>query len=317
MEQDLRSVDEATLPPRHTQFQVAFGDGEEWYLEGDRPRRYVAARAQELISTISGGGDRLRMCPFCRVPMRFCGVPAADHELYMVGDSDLIGFGLESCPRCAHWRFWSGNYVCMDPPLYVAATSVAARFSPDLPEGFPDELASALRQHPHRWHTATPTGLERFVAAIFRANYGPCEARHVGGTGDGGVDVLLLTAAGVRTPIQVKRRASAAVHEPVSTIREFLGTLMLQRARNGVVVSTATAFTRPAWNAVHEGRKLGYVVELVDRGALDDLLGPLIPNRPWSDLLSHPELEVAVREVLPRIEEALRPDQLPLPIWAA
>jgi hypothetical protein len=249
--------------------------------------------------------------------MRFCGVPAADHELYMVGDSDLIGFGLETCPRCAHWSFWSGNYVCMGPPLYAAATSVAARFSQDLPENCIDELARALRQHPDRWHAVTPTGLERFIAAVFRANYSPCETRHVGGTADGGVDVLLLTASGIRMPIQVKRRASSTAHESVSTIREFLGTMLLQGARTGVVVSTATGFTGPTRKAVEEGRRLGYIVELVDRGALDDMLGPLVPNRPWAELFSHPELEVVVGEVVPRIEEALRPDQLALPVWAA
>lgn len=249
--------------------------------------------------------------------MRFCGVPAADHELYMVGDSDLIGFGLEVCPWCAHWSFWSGNYVCMDPPLYVAATSVAARFSPDLPEGCLDELARALRQHPNRWHAVTPTALERFVAAVFRANYGPCEVRHVGGSGDGGVDVLLLTGSSLRVPIQVKRRGSSTAHEPVSTIREFLGAMLLQGARIGIVVSTATGFTQPARDAVEESRRWGYIIQLVDRGALDDMLGPLVPNRPWAELLAHPELEVAVREVLPRIEEALQPDQLLFQVWAA
>lgn len=106
--------------------------------------------------------------------------------------------------------------MCMDPPLYLAASSVAARFSTDLPDGCASELARALRQRPDRWHTVTPSGLERFVAEILRANYSPCEVEHVGGTGDGGVDVVFITGRGIRIPIQVKRRAVSTKHDTKS-----------------------------------------------------------------------------------------------------
>ncbi len=297
---------------RNSEFQLAFGNREMWHLEGDRSRRYISAEAQALFYSMSRADSHLRMCPFCRTPAQVCGIPEADHELYCLGESDLIGFGLELCPRCAWWRFWSGNYQCMDEPLYAVAASVAARFHQDLPDGYASELARALRQRPHLWHHATPTRLEKFVAEIFRANCSPCEVRHVGGTGDGGVDVLLISALGTRIPIQVKRRAGLTKREPISTIREFLGALLLRDARIGVVVSTATGFTAPALNAVAAARDRGFLIELADRSVLDDLLGPLIPHRPWRRLFEHPELKVAVPLLDPIVEASFLPGQLRL-----
>lgn len=303
-------VEHAVVRPRNSAYQIAFGNREVWHLDGDRPRRYVAVQAMELFLAMTRTATEQRHCPFCRLPMQVCGTPEADHELYCVGDSDLIGFGLEVCPRCACWRFWSANYQCMDEPLYVVAASVAAQFNPELPDGCAAELAQALRQSPHRWHETTPTGLERFVANIFRANYGPCEVMHMGGTGDGGIDVLFIRGDGIRVPIQVKRRASPLKHESVSTIRELLGTMTIEGVRTGIVVSTATGFTAPAVDAAAAARKQGYVVELVNRSILDEMVGPLVPHRPWQNLFERPELEVAVPLLQPLVEEGLCPGQI-------
>lgn len=297
---------------RHSEFDIAFDSGDGWHLRGDRPRRLVSANARALLRTMAGREAQPGKCPFCRTAMADCGIPAVDPESYMEGDGDLIGFGLQMCWRCAYWRFWSANYVCMDPSLYAVATSVAGRFSPDLPEGCSVELARALRQCPRRWHAVTPPALERFVADVYRANHALCEVQHVGKTADGGVDVVLITGGGSRTLIQVKRRALDTKHEPVSTIRELLGTLVLENGKTGIVVSTATAFTKPAVQAAADARRWGYVVELVDRGTLDRMVGPLVPRRPWGELFGLPELGVVSGLIQPLVEESFQPDQLAL-----
>lgn len=300
------------VPSRHSEFHIALNEGEGWYVPGSRPRRRIALRARALLSTMRARGPLSSRCPFCHVEMRGCDVPESDPETYDEGKGELIGFGLQVCPRCAHWRFWSANHVCMDPPRYVAATSVAGRFSPELPDGCAVEIARALRQHPDRWCMATPNGLERFVSEVFRANYAPCEVRHVGGTADGGVDVVLVLGSGLRTLIQVKRRASCLKREPVSTVRELLGSMVLCDGRMGMVVSTAAGFTRPSWEAVGEARQRGFLIELIDRGALDEMLGPLLPRRPWRELFARPDLVPAIREIHPLVEAVLQPDQLTL-----
>ncbi len=310
MLEDLRSDASTSPAPRHWAFHLAVNDGDGWYLPGEQPRRSVAPRARSLLRSMRYQPDRLRFCPFCHTQMRGCNIPHVDHEVYQVGDSDVIGFGLYSCPRCAHWKFWSANYVCMDPPRYVVAKSVAAQFSSDLPDGCATELARGLRQHAARWHSVSHKGLERFVADIFRANYWPCEVLHVGGVADGGIDVMLINTGSAPILIQVKRRASSKFHEPVRTIRELIGTVVREDSKVGVVVSTATGFTRPSWREVEAFRKRGFVVELVDRSMLDLMLGPLLPRRPWSHLFRRPELDAIRDEVCRLVEGKLQPDQL-------
>jgi hypothetical protein len=109
--------------------------------------------------------------------------------------------------------------------------------------------------------------MEQLVAAAFRETM-PCEVRHLGGPGDNGVDVLMITAEKAYA-IQVKRRADPQKTEPVSSIREFLGAMILEGHRNGIFVSTAAQFSRAAELAAKRAPLTGTVDFLELKNARD------------------------------------------------
>jgi hypothetical protein len=123
--------------------------------------------------------------------------------------------------------------------------------------------------------------MELLVAEIYRSNFAHAEVVHVGRTGDGGADVVFVDGQSERWLIQVKRRERAKSAEGVETLRNLLGTSILQDSRFGVVVSTADHFTHQARIAARQAHERGFIVELVDRHCLNRLLDPLMPADTW------------------------------------
>jgi len=170
----------------------------------------------------------------------------------------------------------------------TAALSKVREFSPELPPACNVELARALRRDRSLWHTVDPTRFETFVAAVFRANHRQAEVRHVGRSGDGGVDVVYIDDNERQSLIQVKRRARATAVERVGTIRNLPGAMLLKKSKYGIVVSTADHFAYQSHRAVAEALGLGYTVNLLDRGLLDRMLQPLVLRRkPWRQIITH------------------------------
>ena len=130
-----------------------------------------------------------------------------------------------------------------------------------------------------------PRNLEKLVADIFRANYENAQALHVGRPDDGGVDVIFIDTENRQWLIQVKRRESPGHAEPVETIRNLLGAMVLSKSSLGIVVSTADHFTYRAYEAVGRARECGMRINLIDRKKLDRMLDPILPDRPWLSVL--------------------------------
>ncbi|MBD2580163.1 restriction endonuclease [Oscillatoria sp. FACHB-1406] len=127
-----------------------------------------------------------------------------------------------------------------------------------------------------------PYRLETLVADIFKANHSHAEVIHVGKPHDGGVDVFFVDADQKQWLIQVKRREKANSTEPVETIRNLLGTMLLEGACHGIVVSTADRFSYQAYQAVNRAEEVGMTVKLIDRGILNRMLEAVLPNVfPW------------------------------------
>lgn len=201
---------------------------------------------------------------------------------------------------------------CMDAPISGMAWSVAARFEAHLPEGCSNELAQALRRDRRVWQSVHPRRFEHFVADVFRANHTGCEVTHVGGPGDGGVDVLFVDDNKRHWLIQVKRRVYPARREPFSTIQSILGTLTLEGERHGMVVTTADAFSYHAKRASARAASRGYMVELIDRGVLDRMLGRLMPIAPWRAVYEHDVFASVAADARAVIEQTLSPEALDL-----
>ncbi|UDF14745.1 restriction endonuclease [Antiquaquibacter oligotrophicus] len=126
-----------------------------------------------------------------------------------------------------------------------------------------------------------PHVLERLVRDVLRDHL-DCDVVHVGRSGDGGIDLLIVDADRPRA-VQVKRRSRNRA-ESVSQIREFLGALLLGGHMKGIFVTTAPAFSRDSIRAADAARRLALVseIELVDGGALQEIIrASTTLSEPW------------------------------------
>ena len=202
---------------------------------------------------------------------------------------------------CHHCRFWQARIYsdpfgeCMPPPDHLAYVSKLRKFDTSLPSGCSEELASYIRQHPNVLHSLAPKHFEILVADVFQANYTNAEVIHVGRPKDGGVDVLFIDAEKEEWLIQVKRRESPKPSEKVDTIRSALGTMVVKGKHKGIVVSTAEKFSRYAIQEAITAREELYrmTVLLVDKGILNRMLDPMLPDRPWLDPIREVDQEIA------------------------
>jgi hypothetical protein len=303
----------AQMTTRPLFFDVAVNEGEGWEISGRKASRKLTRRLTSASVRALVRPKELLRCRFCRSVLRL-GIECTerDYEVPELGLPMVRGYSLRFCARCAHWRFWSVEDRCMDYPRSICAVSVQTRFASDVPPGCIPELAQCLIRYPAQWNQLNPRTLEHLVAEVFRCNFAPCEVTHVGRTADGGVDVVFVQGNECRWLIQVKGRQDPAASESVRTIRELVGTLVDKGVPRGIVVSTANAFSKPAQAAVRRYDERGFLIRLFDRGLLQQLIGPLVPSRPWETLFASPEFEHLGNQLRCQIEASLVPDQLSL-----
>jgi hypothetical protein len=218
-------------------------------------------------------------CPFCKRQLSIAEQRFIDEERY----ANYFG-ALEYCTSCHYWRshhierFFPGSPF---PHTYNSLLSKARIFDDFLPEGISTELAQYIRRNQHFWNNVNPTCLEKLVADIFRSNHDTVEVVHVGKPDDGGVDVIFVDDQKRQWLIQVKRRSSPNAAEPVDTVRNLLGTMVLSDSTYGMVISTADHFTYRAYDAAKRAEECGMIVKLLDKAKLDRMLDPILPDRPW------------------------------------
>ena len=232
--------------------------------------------------------SRTEECPYCHTSLEI-------FETFERGDDSTdraAGELLEYCKNCTFWQvhglrmegFEARSTLIVN--FYISVLSAKVReFEGDCPEGSLSEISQWLRRHPEKYQTVTPRYLERLVASVFRDIGIYTEVHHVGRPGDGGVDVLLVDTENKSWLVQVKRREYASSSEPVSTVRNILGTMVVRKARHAIVVSTADRFTHQARQEASQARESAFIVELIDRHALDLLVGQSMPTAPWIPIL--------------------------------
>lgn len=258
-----------------------------------------------LQALFKGPNDRLpfllKTCPYCFVPLML-----AEHQQNDEDYENTFTAGLEYCSNCQYWR-WHHlesrlesryNVDCYE---YTSFLSKLRNFSDKLPEGCASEIAQWVRRNPKRWHTIDPYRLEKLVADVFKATYTHAEVTHIGKPDDGGVDVLFIETDGKQWLIQVKRREKPKHAESVETIRNLLGTMLLEGSSWGIVVSTADHFTYRAYQAVNRAKERGMIVKLIDRTLLNHMLGSVLSDRPWLIPLrtAYPDFANRFAEMIP------------------
>ena len=171
------------------------------------------------------------------------------------------------CAACGWWNTEEHLPVSQEDASthYIARSidrrAILKRYNPgqsDLPIS---TLSHHLMKDDRYLHFITPRKLEELVSDVFRETMN-CEVHHLGGPNDGGVDLLLIQGE-EQVVIQVKRREAPFPAEPVSSIREFLGAMVLKGIPKGLFVSTAHRFSPAAIQASRRAA-LTPVVEYID-----------------------------------------------------
>lgn len=230
---------------------------------------------------------RARICPYCHITM----IVDDFYEQGPDGSDRSSGQLLEHCSNCTFWQlhaFRMQGYEARSTIFYnfdiAVLSSKIKEFETEYPNGSLDEVSQWLRRHPEKYNTMSPNYLETLVARVFEAAGTYVEVQHVGRPGDGGIDVLLVDSERNRWLVQVKRREDPASSEPVSTIRNVLGAMVLEGSKKSIVVSTADHFTHQARQAVDRARGKGFEIELIDRGVFNQIIGGSLPVSPWLEV---------------------------------
>lgn len=270
-------------------FDVATGGLYGWSVNGEE----VDGLTQEYLdrkSSFNSDNWTSSTCPHCHQELT-----SQNFEDVMDGNdvwhNDQM-YASVFCENCSHWEFsgMEGGNKCMDIQRAVLISSVYKKFSTDLPDGCSEELAQYLRRHPEYWNKLDPKAMEKFVADIFKANHRASEVFHVGKPFDGGVDVIYIDSNGTKWLIQVKRRENPNKSEGFETLQSLLGTLVLEGEQHGIIVSTSNSFSHYARKKQKQAKQNGYVIEMIDKGKLNRMVGLLLPSLPWHQVFSHPAL---------------------------
>ena len=123
------------------------------------------------------------------------------------------------CPTCSWWRIDMssvGHTESFGPSFHETATFEAIQKSFDLEsKSIPiPVLRDYLMKNPDSARYTNPIRFEQLVGAIYRDIY-QCDVKHVGGPGDGGIDLYAISSDSPHL-IQVKRRTKKDAIECLS-----------------------------------------------------------------------------------------------------
>lgn len=198
---------------------------------------------------------------------------------YITDDMSIAGTYLFKCSKCSWWFLEEyGEWVETHSPwhsyalLAIGVLKKWAVASKTIP-------ISALRTYigSHARSAALkvlhPTAFERLVADCLKWEYRPCEVKHVGvagGAGDGGIDLYLIRED-EEWLVQVKRRLNDDP-EPIETIRSLNGVLLREGKHKGIVVTSASRFTRNANEEARIATPGPYEVQLISGGEIIEMV---------------------------------------------
>lgn len=208
-------------------------------------------------------------------------------------ESGLDGSGqfretVSLCSKCGWWRkteIWddTNSFYTPSEEVYIYESIVQRFFEgdADLPVSL---LNEHIRKNPDRMKRLSPRSLEKLVGSVFSDFYN-CTVEHCGGPNDGGIDLVMIHR-GEPIVIQVKRR-STEKKEPVSTVREFLGAMVVADAKHGVFVTSAPSFSKSAQSIPQRIKDQGRV-ESIDLVDLDRFIAMINAtdhkfDAPWED----------------------------------
>jgi hypothetical protein len=145
-----------------------------------------------------------------------------------------------------------------------------------------------LRNHPKHLAHVNSRVFEELIADCLTSAFPTSEVIKVGGSGDRGIDIMLLNTSGEKYLVQIKRRSNIEKNESVEVVRLLNGVLFRENAAKGLVITTAKNYTRAAvqetWVKSDEG-----VWQSIDLYGYEDLVTWLNlqspePHEPWATI---------------------------------
>lgn len=185
----------------------------------------------------NGGG-----CPYC--------LGEIDNNINAAGKRGISHYyAIEHhlCIKCGWWKIkWL--YVDTDNDTYAAKHLFGEVrhydvSSLDIPVA---ALRNYLAKNPKHIAHTHPYQFEKLMYECLKVEYTDCEVVHIGGTGDGGIDIKLIRSDKNTFLVQVKRRSDLSKNEGVSVVRELNGVLFREGLSSGMVITSAKDYTSAA-----------------------------------------------------------------------
>lgn len=204
-----------------------------------------------------------------------------------------------ACPGCRWWvHIWAKAYREGDAFRTIAHEAVVHAFDYADSEQPLTALRNKIAKTQIDLRDVSPRDLELLVGSVFRDFY-EAEVKHVGGTADGGID-LLIVEGNRPIAIQVKRRKHRSTEAP-AVIRDLIGALTLEGLHRGAVVTTAERFGPQSHQNVENPllERAGYEIDLYALDALLELFQAVDPrDRPWLESAQPHHLSPKDREIV-------------------
>lgn len=234
-------------------------------------------------------GD-LASCPMCLSTLEKLNVPTSAYGRMVLemGTFPVVDFThLYTCTQC---KWWAIRESGIDAEIQYEWDAMVAGVAKKWDLSSKEVPISVLRNYFEKnnrtleFKVLDAHVFEKLIAECLKYEYQPCEVYHVGargGKGDDGVDIYLIKEE-TEWLIQVKRRLTDSP-EPVDTIRLLNGVLLRDGKYNGMVVTSASTFTRNAATEVSIKTPGSYCIKLINRGDILRMLAqiPQDKSHPW------------------------------------
>lgn len=232
-----------------------------------------------------------RGCPCCAIALR-----TFEHALptqpLKPGFVQAKWLKLEICPHCGWWHFqrdMEGKDVRSGRSYRATYWELTHAVQTEIDLKSATLPIDLLQRHlARRWEDRkyiSAQQAEDLVAALLEDHHGGRVTRLTANANaaDGGIDLYLSvsSAGSIQRAVQVKRRIANDV-ESVKDVRNFVGSMVLNRADEGIFVTTASRFSKAALALTQKAShaKFRLRLELVDGERLLEMLNATNADKP-------------------------------------
>ncbi len=173
------------------------------------------------------------ICPYCLNELKQVDYRASNDMTRTMSWYDV-------CSDCGYWRDRVSDQVFADRVNFP----VAASFNQEKNIANISHLGRELLKSPDKVYSTDPRKFEILIGSIL-SDFLDCDVYHVGGTADGGIDLIAIITDHPCL-VQVKRRGQTGAVEGIDTVKLLFASALTKGADSGMVVTSATSFSKPS-----------------------------------------------------------------------